>query len=126
MTALTLSSKDDTGQELVKVSEEALEAGIRACGPGRPYRSIAKAIHEVVKDRGYVVCPAFTGHGIGTVFHRPPWIWHDSEQPDTVWWAEANASAVNGEPGNMMPGQCFTIEVRLYLMHSSFQHSHFR
>ncbi|EKM59885.1 uncharacterized protein PHACADRAFT_192275 [Phanerochaete carnosa HHB-10118-sp] len=85
---------DKIGRDLVKVSEEALEAGIRACGPGRPLRGIARAIHEVVKDRGYVVCPAFTGHGIGSVFHRPPWVWHD----------------LNEEPGDMMPGQCFTIE----------------
>ncbi|GJE87537.1 methionyl aminopeptidase [Phanerochaete sordida] len=85
---------DDIGRDLVRVSEEALEAGIRACGPGQLYRGIAKAIHEVVEDRGYVVCPAFTGHGIGTVFHRPPWIFHD----------------LNEEPGRMSPGQCFTIE----------------
>ena len=79
-TMLISTSKDEIGRDLVKVSEEALEAGIRACGPGKPFRGIAKAIHEVVKDRGYVVCPAFTGHGIGSAFHRPPWIWHDRER----------------------------------------------
>lgn len=85
---------DEIGRDLVKVTEEALEAGIQACGPGRPYRGIANAIHGVISNRGYVVCPAFTGHGIGTLFHRPPWIWHD----------------LNEEPGAMLPGQCFTIE----------------
>ncbi|THG96999.1 hypothetical protein EW026_g4938 [Hermanssonia centrifuga] len=65
---------DRIGRDLVQTTEEALEAGIRG------------------KD--FVVCPAFTGHGIGAVFHSPPWIFHD----------------VNEEPGVMMPGDCFTIE----------------
>ncbi|PSR78312.1 hypothetical protein PHLCEN_2v7434 [Hermanssonia centrifuga] len=71
---------DRIGRDLVQTTEEALEAGIRVCGPGRPYRGIARAIHGVLQGKDFVVCPAFTGHGIGTVFHRPPWIFHDGKQ----------------------------------------------
>ncbi|KAJ7898795.1 peptidase M24, structural domain-containing protein [Mycena leptocephala] len=42
----------------------------------------------------FCISPHFTGHGIGTIFHRKPWIIHD----------------LNDEPDIMGPGHCFTIE----------------
>ncbi|KIK38216.1 hypothetical protein CY34DRAFT_809592 [Suillus luteus UH-Slu-Lm8-n1] len=88
---------DEPGRDLVRMTNTALEAGIDACGPGRPFNCIGKAIYEVVRNTRYSVCPAFAGHGIGTVFHRPPWIYH----------------TLNEEPGVMLPGHCFTIEPSL-------------
>ncbi|KAF8076900.1 methionyl aminopeptidase [Lyophyllum atratum] len=88
---------DEQGRELVRVTNEALQAGIKACGPGRPYKGIGKAIHELTRHTDYSISSQFTGHGIGTVFHRPPWILHH----------------LNDEPGIMMPGDCFTIEPSL-------------
>jgi len=85
---------DDQGRDLVNTSLDAVESGIRACGPGRPFKGIGKAIYELALSRGFSVSPQFSGHGIGKVFHRPPWILHD----------------LNEEPGVMLPGHCFTIE----------------
>ncbi|KAL4081355.1 peptidase M24, structural domain-containing protein [Scleroderma yunnanense] len=86
---------DETGRDLVNITNAALEAGISACGPGRPFQDIGLTIHKFIqKTPGYSVCTAFSGHGIGTVFHRPPWIYH----------------TLNDEPGTMLPGHCFTIE----------------
>ncbi|KAH7922054.1 methionyl aminopeptidase [Leucogyrophana mollusca] len=85
---------DHLGQHLVHATNDALEAGIRACGPGRPFKGIGQAIHDLTRKSPYSVCSAFAGHGIGTVFHRPPWIYH----------------TLNEEPGTMLPGHCFTIE----------------
>ncbi|OJA09888.1 hypothetical protein AZE42_06749 [Rhizopogon vesiculosus] len=85
---------DEPGRDLVRATNAALEAGIAACGPGRPFNAIGRAIHEATRNTRYAVCPAFAGHGIGTVFHRPPWIQH----------------TLNDEPGVMLPGHCFTIE----------------
>ncbi|KAF8885803.1 peptidase M24, structural domain-containing protein [Infundibulicybe gibba] len=85
---------DDQGKELVEVTNEALKRGIGACGPRRPLKGIGRAIHESIRHKNYSVSSQFTGHGIGTVFHRPPWILHH----------------LNDEPGVMMPGDCFTIE----------------
>ncbi|OAX42044.1 methionyl aminopeptidase [Rhizopogon vinicolor AM-OR11-026] len=85
---------DEPGRDLVRATSAALEAGIEACGPGRPFNAIGRAIHEATRNTRYAVCPAFAGHGIGTVFHRPPWIQH----------------TLNDEPGIMLPGHCFTIE----------------
>ncbi|KAI0307005.1 methionyl aminopeptidase [Multifurca ochricompacta] len=85
---------DEAGRDLIAVTDMALEAGIAVCGPGQPFKSIGRAIHELADFRGYSVSSQFTGHGIGEVFHRSPWILHHR----------------NDEPGLMLPGQCFTIE----------------
>ncbi|KAJ7069055.1 methionyl aminopeptidase, partial [Mycena belliarum] len=85
---------DEPGKELVRVTNAALEAGIAACGPGRHFRGIGQAIHTLIRGTSFSISPQFTGHGIGTAFHRKPWIIHD----------------VNDEPETMQPGHCFTIE----------------
>lgn len=85
---------DDKGRELVQVTEDALEAGIAACGPNRPFKGIGKAIFESIRHKDFCVSTQFTGHGIGGDFHRPPWILHH----------------LNDEPDVMQPGDCFTIE----------------
>ncbi|KAH9899397.1 methionine aminopeptidase [Cubamyces lactineus] len=85
---------DDKGRELVQLTDAALEAGIAACGPGRPFKGIGGAIHDLLRGKDYCVSPQFSGHGIGREFHRQPWIYHN----------------LNDEPGEMQPGDCFTIE----------------
>ncbi|KAJ8519687.1 hypothetical protein ONZ45_g3381 [Pleurotus djamor] len=88
---------DDQGRELVKWTNAALWRGIEACGPGRHFRDIGRAIQEYIKPFNVSISPQFTGHGISTTFHHPPWILHDA----------------NDEPGVMRPGHCFTIEPAL-------------
>ncbi|KAH9854891.1 methionine aminopeptidase [Lenzites betulinus] len=85
---------DEKGRELVEITEAALEAGIAVCKPGQPFKSIGLAIHDFLKGKDYCVSPQFSGHGIGREFHRQPWILHH----------------LNDEPGEMQPGDCFTIE----------------
>ncbi|KAI0254876.1 methionyl aminopeptidase [Lactifluus subvellereus] len=85
---------DEAGRDLVNATNDALEAGIAVCGLGQPFKFIGKAIHDLADQRGYSVSSQFTGHGIGEVFHRSPWILHHR----------------NEEPGIMLPGHCFTIE----------------
>jgi methionyl aminopeptidase len=63
----------------VQAARDALAAGIGACGPGRPFSGIGKAIQSIACARGFSVSSQFTGHGIGTAFHRPPWILHTSQ-----------------------------------------------
>ncbi|KAJ3994857.1 peptidase M24, structural domain-containing protein [Lentinula boryana] len=89
---------DLPGRLLCNITNSALEAGIAACGPGQPFKNIGRAIHTLIEPRyhgmDFCVSPAFSGHGIGSVFHRKPWILHH----------------LNDEPGVMLPGNCFTIE----------------
>ncbi|KAF8187210.1 methionyl aminopeptidase [Pholiota molesta] len=85
---------DEPGKELVEITDEALERAIVACGPGRPFKGIGKAIYDLIADKDYSISEQFTGHGINRVFHCAPWILHH----------------LNDEPGVMEPGHCFTIE----------------
>ena len=63
----------------MRATEAALAAGIAACGPGRPFRGIGRAVAGALRGRDLSVCPMFTGHGIGREFHRRPWIYHTRE-----------------------------------------------
>jgi methionyl aminopeptidase len=64
--------------QLVRATTLALEAGINACGPHRPFADIGRTIHKIATQHGCSVNAQFTGHGIGRVFHLPPWILHHS------------------------------------------------
>jgi methionyl aminopeptidase len=75
-TAHVTTVKDDAGRDLVTATNDAVEAGIAVCGPGQPFKFIGKAIQDLADQRGYSVSSQFTGHGIGEVFHRSPWILH--------------------------------------------------
>ncbi|KAJ7157191.1 methionyl aminopeptidase [Mycena filopes] len=85
---------DEPGHQLAKITNDAVEAGISVCRPGQHFRAIGKAIHTLLYPSAFCVSPEFRGHGIGTIFHRKPWILHD----------------LNEEPEVMLPGHCFTIE----------------
>jgi methionyl aminopeptidase len=42
-----LPEVDKKGRELVEATQEALEVGIRQCGPGKPLKEIGRAIQYV-------------------------------------------------------------------------------
>ncbi|KAF8318105.1 methionyl aminopeptidase [Clavulina sp. PMI_390] len=85
---------DEKGRALVEASHLALEAGIAACGPGKPLKGIGNAISDLLNPMGYSVFGNALGHGIGRHFHLAPFIVHHH----------------NNEPGIMHPGYCMTIE----------------
>ncbi|KVH97615.1 Peptidase M24A, methionine aminopeptidase, subfamily 1 [Cynara cardunculus var. scolymus] len=90
---------DDATKRLVKVTEECLERGIAVCKDGALFRKIGKRISEHAEKFGYGVVERFVGHGVGTVFHSEPLIFHHR----------------NEKPGSMVEGQTFTIEPILTL-----------
>ncbi|XP_075974362.1 methionine aminopeptidase 1D, mitochondrial isoform X2 [Anticarsia gemmatalis] len=85
---------DDRGLELVGVTEECLNIGIKSCGPGVPFTEIGSKIYKHAKKCGLTVIPSVLGHGIGEYFHGLPEIYH----------------TINTYPGVMKPGMTFTIE----------------
>ncbi|KAL7416733.1 peptidase M24, structural domain-containing protein [Mrakia frigida] len=101
-----LPEADEEAIELCEVTEEALEAAIRICGPGVPFNEIGRVIEEVTDRYGYIVSDLFSGHGISTVFHHPPWILHCLQPSST------NAASIGLPDGRevMEAGDCFTIE----------------
>ncbi|XP_003573558.1 methionine aminopeptidase 1B, chloroplastic [Brachypodium distachyon] len=87
---------DEPSKQLVKVTEECMLRGISACKHGASFKTIGERISENVNKYGYSVDP-FVGHGVGTIFHSEPIIWHTYDY----------------EPGFMVAGQTFTIEPTL-------------
>jgi methionyl aminopeptidase len=55
--------------DLVERTREALQRGIRAVAPGRPFNVIGRAIESYAKRFGYGVVRDYTGHGVGATFH---------------------------------------------------------
>jgi methionyl aminopeptidase len=57
---------------LMKVTREALFAGIETCHPGQRVGDIGHAIQAHAEHHGYSVVREFVGHGIGTSLHEEP------------------------------------------------------
>jgi methionyl aminopeptidase len=86
---------------LIERTEEAMNRGIRAVGPGRQINVIGRAIEAYASRFGYGVVRDFTGHGVGAEFHSGLIIPHYDTAP--------HASEV------MEVGMVFTIEPMLTL-----------
>jgi methionyl aminopeptidase len=61
-------------EELVRVTEEALEAGIAQIRPGGRLSDISHAVQQVAEGAGFSVVREYVGHGIGRAMHEDPQI----------------------------------------------------
>ena len=61
-------------EKLVRVTEEALEAGISQIRPGGRLSDISHAVQQVVEGAGFSVVREYVGHGIGRSMHEDPQI----------------------------------------------------
>jgi len=59
-------------EELLRVTEEALWAGIRRMVDGGRLTDIGHAVQTVAEGAGFSVVREYVGHGIGTAMHEPP------------------------------------------------------
>lgn len=73
-TALTVmvGVTDENVIRLVKTTEQALKAGIKAAVAGGRLGDISSAIQGVAEGAGYSVVRQFVGHGIGKTMHEDP------------------------------------------------------
>jgi methionyl aminopeptidase len=87
---------------LVRVTKEALHAGIQAVRPGARVGDIGAAIQEFIKSTGvnYGIVREYTGHGVGREFHEPPQVVHVGKR---------------GHGEKLEPGMTFTIEPMINL-----------
>ncbi len=60
--------------QLLKVTKEALDEGLKMVKPGNRVGDISHAIETFVKPYGYGIVEEFTGHGIGRTLHEDPYI----------------------------------------------------
>ena len=81
--------------ELIKLTRDAMLAGIAAAVPGNHIEDISAAVETVAKRRGLGVIRQFVGHGIGTAMHEEPQV----------------PNFRTGRPGRKLePGLCLAIE----------------
>ena len=85
----------EAAQRLMRVTEEALHAGIAQCHPGKRVGDIGSAVQEHAEGQGYAVVREFVGHGIGTSLH---------EDPQVPNYGPA------GRRERLVPGMCLAIE----------------
>ena len=62
----------DEAEKLVRVTEEALEAGISQVREGGRLSDIGNAVQQVVEGAGFGVVREYVGHGIGQSLHEDP------------------------------------------------------
>jgi len=61
-------------ERLMKVTAEALAAGIVQVRPGNFVSDISRAIQEHVEKNGFSVVRDLVGHGVGRRVHEPPYV----------------------------------------------------
>ena len=59
-------------QELLDVTQGALNAGIDKMRPGNHTGDVSAAIQQYVESRGFYVTREYTGHGVGRQMHEGP------------------------------------------------------
>jgi len=82
-------------ERLMKVTREALLAGIDMCRPSKRIGDIGHAVQTHAESFGYSVVRDFVGHGIGTSLH---------EEPQVPNYGPA------GRRERLVPGMCLAIE----------------
>src|SRR5205085_9227116 len=59
-------------RRLLKVCEEARDAGIAQARPGNHVGDISHAVQQAVEDAGFSVVRSLVGHGVGRFYHEDP------------------------------------------------------
>lgn len=89
---------DEASQKLLKVTEEALRAGINASIPGNTIGDIGAAIEKVAKSSPFSLAQNLAGHGVGHQVHEEPFV------PNV---------GKSGEGKKLVPGMVIAIEPML-------------
>ena len=73
-TTVAVGAVEPRTQELLRVTEQALLAGIRKARAGNRVGEISFAVQSVVEAHGFSVVREFVGHGVGRKLHEDPQI----------------------------------------------------
>jgi methionyl aminopeptidase len=69
---LPVGDVDEDGLRLIRVTEEALAAGVAEARVGKRLHDISSAVQATVERAGFSVVRDFVGHGIGRRMHEEP------------------------------------------------------
>jgi methionyl aminopeptidase len=62
----------DEAHRLLKVTEDALWAGIRAAKTGKHLNDVRGAIEDIIRASGFSIVKGYGGHGVGRDMHEEP------------------------------------------------------
>ena len=74
VTVIVGEPRSPEADKLVRVTEDALEAGIAQIRPGGRLSDIGAAVEQVARGAGFEVVREYVGHGIGRNMHEDPQI----------------------------------------------------
>lgn len=86
---------DENAKKLLQVTYDCWILACQSVQRGNHYQSIGRIIEDYVEKHSFTTVPNICGHGIGTVLHCAPDIYHHRNKEKT---------------GIMLPGHTFTIE----------------
>lgn len=72
--SFVVGEADPADVDLIKVTTQALEAGIAAAQPGAHLGDVSHAIGRVARARGYGLLRDHGGHGVGREMHEAPFV----------------------------------------------------
>lgn len=64
----------EESKKLLRATEEALAAGIKAAEPGKHVGDVSYAIQKEIEQAGFTVVKELGGHGVGELVHEEPFI----------------------------------------------------
>ncbi len=71
-TTVAVGEVDETARELMRVTRQALTAGIAAVRAGARLSELSRAVQQTAEAGGFSVVTDYTGHGIGRELHEEP------------------------------------------------------
>lgn len=69
---VSVGEVSDTASHLMRVTEEALYAGIEQLQEGKRLGDLSAAVQKTIEGAGFSVVRVFVGHGIGKKLHEEP------------------------------------------------------
>jgi methionyl aminopeptidase len=74
VTVIVGEPRSAEAEKLVRVTEDALEAGISQIRPGGRLSDVGAAVQQVAEGAGFSVVREYVGHGVGRALHEDPQI----------------------------------------------------
>jgi len=118
----------DAVARLLRVTEEALEAGIREVRPGGRLGDVSAAIQRYAERHGFSVVREFAGHGVGRSLHEEPQVPNFGRAGDGVVLRPGMTLAIEpmvnlGGPEVVMDPDGWTVRTRDHKPSAHFEHT---
>lgn len=115
-------------QRLLRVTQEALEAGLAQARAGNHVGDIGHAVQQVAEAAGFSVVRELVGHGIGTSFHEEPQVPNHGKPKRGVRLARGMTIAIEpmvnvGKPDIRTLDDKWTVVTRDGSLSAHFEHT---